>query len=72
MRTSPLQGGCGIMGAGRARPKSGAGGQAGDGEWTEYFTGRVIEGGLWYGGDDEYFSLPLFVGLELNRNPDIV
>ncbi len=32
-----------------------------EGVWTDYFTGRKYEGGRWYSGKYDYFSLPLLV-----------
>lgn len=32
-----------------------------EGLWTDYFTGEVKEGGRWYHGTYDYFSLPLYV-----------
>lgn len=31
------------------------------GRWTDFFTGEVKEGGRWYRGEYDYFSLPLYV-----------
>ncbi len=32
-----------------------------EGRWTDYFTGEVKEGGRFYQGEYDYFSLPLYV-----------
>lgn len=32
-----------------------------EGIWTEFFTGETKEGGRWYQGSYDYFSLPLYV-----------
>jgi alpha-D-xyloside xylohydrolase len=31
------------------------------GEWTDFFTGEVVEGGKWATASFDYFSLPLFI-----------
>lgn len=32
-----------------------------EGSWTDYFTGEIKEGGRWFEGHYDYFSLPLYV-----------
>lgn len=32
-----------------------------EGCWTDYFTGEIKEGGRWYQGSYDYFTLPLYV-----------
>ncbi|MFD1953589.1 alpha-xylosidase [Paenibacillus thailandensis] len=32
-----------------------------EGSWTHFLTGEKVQGGKWYGGQYDYFSLPLFV-----------
>ena len=31
------------------------------GKWTDFFTGEIREGGKWYSGEYDYFSLPFYV-----------